>query len=119
MGSGMVDWSLSRIFFKERCTRDNGCVMAPNSYKDMRQWGLNKMYWLENLKKGTSDQWIAGKDFTLVDIQTYTTIKFFGAAKEPCLAELEKLPWMKAWYARVEARPACKAMLEGSKGLLW
>jgi glutathione S-transferase len=106
-------------FFEKRVCPEAGCVMAKDAYQEMRQWGLNRLHWLENQKKDTDDEWIAGKNFSMVDIQTYTTLKFFGAAQEPCGAELEKLPWLKKWYERVEARPGCKAMLEGSKGLLW
>jgi len=106
-------------FFEKRVTAENGAMMIPDAYKGMRQWGINKLQWLENLKAGSSDEWIAGSNFTMVDIQTYTTLKFFGAAQEPCLAAIDQMPWLKAWYARVEERPACKAMLEDSKGLLW
>jgi len=106
-------------FFANRNNKETGAVLIPGAYREMRQWALNKLSWLESLKKGTSDEWIAGDEFTMVDIQVWTTIKFFGMAGEPYLAELEMLPWLKAWYERVEKRPACQAMLKDSAGFLW
>lgn len=106
-------------FFKERATPDNGAILIPEAYKEMREWGVNKLRWLEGLKKDSTDQFICGKKYSIVDIQVYTTLKFFGAAKEPCMDELRKLPWLSAWYDRVDERPHVKAAIEHSKGLLW
>lgn len=106
-------------FFKERATAENGAVLIPEAYQGMRDWSTNKMKWLENLKKDSADEFICGKRFTAVDIQVWTTIRFFGAAKEPCLEEIRKLSWMSAWYDRVAERPHVKAAMEHSKGLLW
>lgn len=106
-------------FFKERATPENGCILIPDAYKGVREWSVNKLKWLEAQKKDSKDEYVCGNRFTVVDIQMYTTIKFFGAAKEPCLDEMRKLPWLSAWYDRCEARPTVKAATEHSTGLLW
>merc|ERR1711870_172777 len=92
-------------FFKERATPENGAILIPDAYKGLREWGVNKSKWLEALKKDSKDEFVCGKRLTAVDIQMYTTLKFFGAAKEPCLEEMKKLPWLSAWYDRMEKRP--------------
>jgi len=106
-------------FFKERATPENGCALVPEAYKGLREWSVNKLKWLEALKKDSKDDFVCGKRLTVVDIQMYTTIKFTGAAGEPCLEEMTKLAWLSAWYDRMDARPHVKAAIEHSKGLLW
>lgn len=106
-------------FFKERNKPENGCTLIPDAYPGLREWGINKLKWLEELKKDSKDEYVCGKRITAVDIQMYTTLKFFGDAKEPCRDEMKKLPWLNAWYDRMEARPATKAAIEHSKGFLW
>lgn len=106
-------------FFKERATPANGCILVPDAYAGLREWGVNKLKWLEGLKKDSKDEYVCGKRMTIVDIQMYTTLKFFGDAKEPCRDEMKKLPWLSAWYDRMEERPHVKAAIEHSKGLLW
>lgn len=106
-------------FFKERATPENGCILVPEAHQGLRDWATNKLKWLEAQKKDSKDEYVCGKRLTVVDIQMYTTLKFFGDAKEPCRDEMKKLPWLNAWYDRMEARPHVKAALEHSKGFLW
>jgi len=106
-------------FFADRANASVGAILIPKAYKDVRQWGINKLEWLEAQKQGSSDKFICGDRLTMVDIQFYTTIKFFGAAGEPCQDAMRKLPWVSALYDRLDARPHFKAGIENSKGLLW
>jgi len=106
-------------FFKERATAENGAILIPDAYKGTREWGINKLKWLEAVKKDSTDEFVCGKRLTVVDIQMYTTLRFFGDANEPCRDEMKKLPWLNAWYERMDARPHSKAAIEHSKGLLW
>ena len=51
-------------------------------------------------------EYIAGPDFTIVDISALVVVDFAGWAK---IAVPEDLTALRRWYAQVSARPSAKA----------
>merc|ERR1719473_2328563 len=77
------------------------------------------MLWLDRTKREekTPTAFIAGDEFTIVDIQVYVTLWFFSEAfphpPQKILQDLKgQIPWVQAWFDRVHARPACVAARE-------
>jgi len=115
-------------FFGKRLTPHHGATVIPQAWKDWLNWSRNKLKWLERIKqeeataKGKSSDFIAGDTVSMVDIQVWVLMWFFGDAfphpPQCYLKELEgQVPWVQAWYDRMEARPsvlAAKAYREKS-----
>ena len=53
-------------------------VLLPDAWKGMREWALLRLKWLEEQKQADPSDFIAGDAITYVDIQAYTTLKFFA-----------------------------------------
>jgi len=93
-------------------------VLIPGAWKEMQAWGLSRLEWLEDLKKGSPSDYIAGDELTVVDIQVYTTLVFFEDLGAPFMKDHgDKLPWTKAFIARMAERPAVKKCHEHIKEL--
>merc|ERR1712008_443565 len=114
------DGHFMKDFFAKRLTPENGSTMIPHAWKEWLQWARNRIVWLEKQKtneaatKGKSSDFIAGDNFSVVDIQVYGCLEFFSEAfpfpPQKILQDLEgQLPWVQAWYHRVQSRPAVVA----------
>merc|ERR1712032_1109719 len=97
-----------------RLNETHGAHMLPESWKEMCRWARNKMVWLENVKRDCPSDFIAGDQFSVVDVQVYVTLWFFSEAfpypPQRILQDLQgQLPWVQRWYSSVHNRPACVA----------
>lgn len=101
-------------FFAKRLSEHHGAAVLPESWKDLCRWARNKMVWLERIKKDEPSKFIAGNEFTIVDVQVYVTLWFFSEAfphpPQKILEDLQgQLPWVQEWFDVVHSRPACVA----------
>jgi len=106
-------------FFGQRLTPHHGATVMPEGWKGWLTWARNKLLWLERVKQeeGKATDYIAGDGFTMVDIQVYVVLWFFGDAfphpPQKYLVDLKgQVPWVQAWYDRVSARPSVVAAKE-------
>lgn len=86
-------------------------VLLPEAWKGMREWALHRLKWLEEQKKENPSDFIAGDAITVVDIQAWTTLKFFAV---PGFGDFltdnkDELPWVTSYYERMSARDSVKA----------
>lgn len=108
-------------FFGKRLTPHHGAAIIPEAWKGWLEWARNKLLWLERVKQeeakdkgGKTTDFICGNTITMVDIQVWVLLWFFGDAfPHPPQKYLEDLkgqvPWVQAWYDRVAARPSVVA----------
>jgi len=117
------DDHLMKKFSAQRLNDHHGASLVPQAWQELCTWAKNRLVWLEKIKqedakaKGMASNFIAGNEFTVVDIQCYMVLWFpFHAFPHPLqhiLQELQgQLPWVQAWFDRVHARPACVAARE-------
>jgi len=110
-------------FFGKRLTPHHGAVTVPQAWKSWLDWARNKLRWLDRVKreeaeaKGKATEFIAGDTFTMVDIQVWVVLWFFGDAfphpPQCYLQEMQgEVPWAQAWYDRVASRPSVVAAKE-------
>eukprot|EP00451_Oxyrrhis_marina_P047306 CAMPEP_0204449536 /NCGR_PEP_ID=MMETSP0470-20130426/99887_1 /ASSEMBLY_ACC=CAM_ASM_000385 /TAXON_ID=2969 /ORGANISM="Oxyrrhis marina" /LENGTH=411 /DNA_ID=CAMNT_0051449357 /DNA_START=43 /DNA_END=1280 /DNA_ORIENTATION=+ len=93
-------------------------VLIPEAWKEMQAWALSQLEWLEDLKRKSRSEYIAGDEMTVVDIQVYATLVFFEDLGAPFIKQHgEKLPWTKALITRMAERPAVKKCHEHIKEL--
>merc|ERR1712193_532346 len=118
-----ADDHFMKNFFSQRLNAHHGASLVPKEWKTLCTWAKNRIVWLERIKqeeamaKGKASEFIAGDEFTVVDIQVYVTLWFFSEAfphpPQKILQELQgQIPWVQAWFDRVHARPACVAARE-------
>mmetsp|Transcript_130169 Transcript_130169/g.316262 ORF Transcript_130169/g.316262 Transcript_130169/m.316262 type:complete len:290 (+) Transcript_130169:74-943(+) len=111
-------------FFGKRLTPHHGATVIPEAWKGWITWAQNKLLWLERVKQeeanekgGKTTDYIAGDTFSMVDVQVYVVLWFFGDAfpypPQKYLEDLKgQVPWVQAWYDRVSARPSVVAAKE-------
>eukprot|EP00413_Alexandrium_margalefii_P034924 CAMPEP_0204600574 /NCGR_PEP_ID=MMETSP0661-20131031/55516_1 /ASSEMBLY_ACC=CAM_ASM_000606 /TAXON_ID=109239 /ORGANISM="Alexandrium margalefi, Strain AMGDE01CS-322" /LENGTH=290 /DNA_ID=CAMNT_0051611385 /DNA_START=65 /DNA_END=937 /DNA_ORIENTATION=- len=111
-------------FFGKRLTPHHGATVMPEGWRGWTNWARNKLAWLDRVKQeeakkdgGKTTDYIAGDTVSMVDIQVYVVLWFFGDAfPHPPQTYLEDLkgqvPWLQAWYDRMSARPAVVAAKE-------
>jgi len=84
-------------------------VLIPSAYKDMQLWALKHLRWLEAQKAKSPSEFICGPSVTVVDFQVFITLDFFKDKSLPFLEEHgSELPWLKAWFSRMEQRQSHK-----------
>ena len=102
-------WGSAKDFFAKRghhglCPSDAAAEQQMTVVKD-------QLKWLDGLMG--DNEWICGDRYTLADITLYGMVWFFCVTPGfgPPFPDLlkEELPWVWAWYRRVEARAATKA----------
>lgn len=95
--------------FKDYFKTRGHAALLPDSYKEMQQWALARLRWLEQQKSGTEDLFVCGNNFTLVDIQMYAMLNGFSNLSQPFLKDHgHEMPWMLAWFERVASRNSVK-----------
>jgi NAD(P)-dependent dehydrogenase (short-subunit alcohol dehydrogenase family)/glutathione S-transferase len=118
-----ADDHFMKNFFAQRLNAHHGASLVPKEWKTMCQWAKNRIQWLDRIKqeeaqkKGKASDFIAGDNFSIVDIQVYVTLWFFSEAfphpPQKILEDLKgQVPWVQAWFDRVHSRPACVAARE-------
>jgi transaldolase len=115
--SDCPDDHFMKNFFSQRLNEHHGAHMMPEAWKDMCRWARNKMMWLQHVKTENPSTFIAGDNFSIVDVQVYVTLWFFAEAfphpPQRILQDLQgQLPWVQKWYDSVHNRPACIAARE-------
>lgn len=115
--SDCPDDHFMKNFFAERLNEHHGANMLPESWKEQCRWARNRMVWLERVKQENFSKFIAGDEFTVVDVQVYVTLWFFSEAfphpPQRILQDLQgQLPWVQAWFDSVHNRPSCVAARE-------
>ena len=102
-------WGSAKDFFAKRghhglCPSDAAAEQQMTVVKD-------QLKWLDGLMG--DNEWVCGDRYTLADITLYGMVWFFCVTPGfgPPFPDLlkEELPWVWAWYRRVEARAATKA----------
>jgi glutathione S-transferase len=76
----------------------------PQAADDLKALAREKLAWLDGLIEGRD--FVAGDRFTLADILLFAFLEFGATVGQPLDPKLENL---KAWYARVAARPSVEA----------
>lgn len=108
-------------FYTQRFNAEQGSSLlysAPQAWKDLAAWARNRLAWLEAVKQGEAakagadapSEFICGDKLSMVDIQVYINV-FYWDTFCPGQRYFEHLdvPWVKAWYASMHARPAVEA----------
>ena len=102
-------WGSAKDFFAKRghhglCPSDAAAEQQMTVVKD-------QLKWLDGLMG--DNEWVCGDRYSLADITLYGMVWFFCVTPGfgPPFPDLlkEELPWVWAWYRRVEARAATKA----------
>ena len=86
-------------------------VLVGSAWKEMRTWALSQLKWLEAQKKENPSDFIVGDSITYVDIQVFTTLKFFAVPGHGdfLVDNKDELPWVVAFFDRMMARDSVKA----------
>ncbi len=99
-------WGPAREMFKGRGQHAQG---QPEAAEGRKQHVLHELKWLEGIVDQNSS-FICCNKITIADVQLYCILNFFmtfDAIGTPCLKGcLDGLPWLTAWHARMQQRPA-------------
>lgn len=87
-------------------------VLIPGAWREMQEWAVNRLNWLEEQKKAAPSDFVCGNKITVVDYQLYTTLKFFAVEGFGNYIKDHDLPWAKAFMTRMKARAEVKASEE-------
>lgn len=80
---------------------------TPDAYKPQLRAQLEKKFQLVNAAL-EDKQWLLGTRYTVADIYLYVVTRWAKAVK----LQLEEMPALEAWFARVGERPAVQAALQ-------
>eukprot|EP00658_Telonema_sp_P-2_P041807 TRINITY_DN2993_c0_g1_i1.p1 TRINITY_DN2993_c0_g1~~TRINITY_DN2993_c0_g1_i1.p1 ORF type:complete len:252 (+),score=76.20 TRINITY_DN2993_c0_g1_i1:77-832(+) len=79
-------------------------MLLPQVWREMREWALVKLRWLEEQKKDSPSEFVAGDDFSVVDCQMYITLSFFAIPGfgDFLTDNAAELPWTVAYMERLK-----------------
>jgi len=101
---------MARDLFKDRGVHS---FLLPEQSPLAKAQARAQCEWINNLKKGSDDEFICAGKLTIVDVQLFAVLSFiktFAALGEPPHAEiLDGLDWMEAWFSRMQARDSATA----------
>ena len=80
---------------------------TPEAYKPQLRAQLEKKFQLVNAAL-EDKQWLLGTRYTVADIYLYVVTRWAKAVK----LQLDEMPALEAWFARVGERPAVQAALQ-------
>jgi len=80
---------------------------TPDAYKPQVRAQLEKKFQLVNMAL-EDKQWLLGTRYTVADIYLYVVTRWAKAVK----LQLDGMPALDAWFARVSERPAVQAALQ-------
>lgn len=80
---------------------------TPDAYKPQLRAQLEKKFQLVNAAL-EDKQWLLGTRYTVADIYLYVVTRWAKAVK----LQLDEMPALEAWFARVGERPAVQAALQ-------
>merc|ERR1711988_1744193 len=118
---------IARELFKTRGTHS---FLVPEQAEPAKNLTRTQMEWLEAQMTAAGSEYICTGKLTIVDVQLFILLRFMttfdlsgpeakGAIPLPEL--LQGLPWIEAWYKRMEARPSASAgdvMMSEEKGAM-
>jgi glutathione S-transferase len=110
-------WGAAKDFFKAR--GPHGMLGNDDAAKQQLAVAQNQLKWLDEQMSTTDNTWICGDRYSMADVTLFAMLWFFCVTPGfgppyPELLEATDIPWIKAWYARVAARPASKACEPGA-----